>query len=279
MLCPFPRLLKDALKDKRAVGAFNVGNMEMLMGVLKAAEASSTPIIIQIAEKRFSHSPFSLIAPMMLAAARKAKVEVAVELDHGFTLLNVRRAMDLGFNAVMYDGSDFPIDENVAKTAAIAKEAHERGVALEAEIGVLGGAEGGPEKIANCASLEDIVSLGTESGCDALAVAIGNAHGHYKGEPKLNFDLLEKAHNALGDLPLVLHGGTGISEDGFKRAINLGIAKINIATANFDATAQASVDYSKTLKDRELSYFSLNEMVIEEVYETTLEHIRIFNNK
>ena len=276
MFCPFSRILQDAKKDKRAVGAFNVGNMEMLIGIVKAAEAMNTPVILQIAEKRFTHSPLEYIAPMLHAAAMRAKVDVALEIDHGCSLFNIRRSMDLGFNTVMYDGSDLPIEQNVNQTAQIVQEAHARGVCVEAEIGVVGGAEGGADKIANCASLDEIVALGQRSGCDALAVAIGNAHGHYNGTPVLNFDLLYKAHEALGELPLVLHGGTGISQEDFKKAISLGIAKINIATANFDATVQAAYQYSKDTEQRQLSYFKLNEKIIENVYACTCEHIQIF---
>lgn len=209
MLCPFKRLLNDALTDKRAVGAFNVGSMEMLIGILKAAEERKSPIILQIAEKRFAHSPVEYVAPIMLAAAHKAKIEIAVELDHGCTLQNVRKCVDYGFNTIMYDTSEHPIDENIRLSRDIAHELHEQGIALESEIGIVGGSEGGADMTANCASLEDIVKIGRESECDALAVAIGNAHGHYKGVPKLNLELLRQAHEALPGLPLVLHGGSG----------------------------------------------------------------------
>lgn len=276
MFCPFSRMLHDALHDKRAIGAFNVGNMEMLIGILKAAEDMNTPVILQIAEKRFIHSPLDYIAPMLHAAAMRAKVDVSLELDHGCSIFNIRRAMDLGFNTIMFDGSELCIEDNIAKTFDIVREAHARGVGVEAEIGVVGGAEGGDEMTANCATLEDIIALGQKSHCDALAVAIGNAHGHYKGKPKLNFDLLKKAHEALGGLPLVLHGGTGISTEDFKKAISLGIAKINIATANFDATAIAAFEYSKVHDINQLSYFDLNEKIIENVYSCTCQHIKIF---
>ncbi len=279
MLCPFNRLLKDALKEHRAVGAFNVGNLEMLLGIIKAAEESQTPVILQIAEKRFTHSPLEYIAPMLHAAAMRAKIEVAVELDHGCSLFNVRRAMDLGFNTIMFDGSMYPVEKNISETRKIADETHARGVALEAEIGIVGGSEGGADLTANCASLSDIVALGSKSSCDALAIAIGNAHGHYKGIPKLNFDLLEKAHNTLPDLPFVLHGGTGISPTDFRKAITLGIAKINIATANFDAIVTASMQYAEKVAPLSRNYFTLNENMVEQVYNTTLAHIKIFNNQ
>ncbi len=279
MLCPFTRILNDALTDSRAVGAFNIGNMEILIGVVKAAEESCSPVILQIAEKRFSHSPLEYIAPLICAAAARAKVEIALELDHGYTMFNVRRAMDLGFNTVMYDGSAFALEENIKKTQEVVSEAHGRGVAVEAEIGVVGGSEGGEALTANCARFEDITAMGKKSGCDALAVAIGNAHGHYRGVPRLNFDLLLKTHDALPQLPLVLHGGTGIADEDFRRAISMGICKINIATANFDAFARGAVKYAKNLAGTTLSYFDLNEILIAEVYDETLKHLKVFNNK
>lgn len=279
MLCPFNRLMRDALQDKRAVGAFNAGNMEMVIGIVKAAEESQVPIILQIAEKRLTHSPLELVAPMLLQAAMRAKVEIAVELDHGSSQYNIERSMNFGFNTVMFDGSEMPIAENIKKTKAIVDNAHQRGVAVEAEIGVVGGSEGGADLQANCADISEIIALGSQSGCDALAVAIGNAHGHYHGIPKLNFDLLQKAHDALPDLPLVLHGGSGIAPCDFRKAISMGISKINIATANFDAIALGALHYSQGLSEADVNYFKLNEAVIEEVYKTTMAHIAIFNNR
>lgn len=279
MLCPFNRILGDALRDKRAVGAFNVGGLEVLIGIIKAAEQSNTPVILQVAEKRFAHFPLEYTAPMMMAAAQRAKVEIAVELDHGCTVPNVNRAMELGFNTIMYDASLLPVDENIKSVKEISAQCHARGVAVEAEIGVVGGSEGGADLSANCASLEDITALGEQSGCDALAVAIGNAHGHYHGVPKLNFELLQQAHEALPDLPLVLHGGSGISDQDFRKAIGLGIAKINIATANLDAAVEGTELYLQKTAKSDQSYYGLNECMVEKVFATTMQHIKVFNNQ
>ena len=147
---------------------------------------------------------------------------------------------------------------------------------LEAEIGVLSGNEGGGDMTEICTKSEDALYFYKKAKFDALAIAIGNAHGHYKGEPKLNFDVLTEIHNSV-DSFLVLHGGTGIGENDFNKAISLGIAKINIATANFDAIVNASYDYFS--KEKEYNYFSLNEKIIEKVFEVTTKHINIFNNK
>lgn len=275
-ICSFSTLLREAEKKDCAVGAFNVGSMEMLMGVLAAAEETGTPIILQIAEKRLRHSPLELMGPMMVSAARAAKVPVAVHLDHGSTLSVLRQAMDMGFTSVMFDGSALPLAENIAQTRALADEAHARGVEVEAEIGVLGGSEGGPEQRSVCTDPEEAERLAKESGCDALAVAIGNAHGHYKGVPKLRFDVLEDIRTRVG-VPLVLHGGTGIPAEDFRRAISLGVRKINIATANFDALTSGA---ARLLREREdADYFALNEAMVQGVKENALRHLSIFQNR
>lgn len=275
-ICSFSTLLREAEQKNCAIGAFNVGSMEMLMGVLAAAEETRTPVILQIAEKRLRHSPLELMGPMMVSAARAAKVPVAVHLDHGSTPAVLRQAMDMGFTSVMFDGSALPLAENVAQTRALADEAHARGVEVEAEIGVLGGSEGGPERRSVCTDPEEAEKLAKESGCDALAVAIGNAHGHYKGVPKLRFDVLEDIRARVG-VPLVLHGGTGIPAEDFRRAISLGVRKINIATANFDALTAGA---ARLLHEREdADYFALNEAMVQGVKENALRHLSIFQNR
>lgn len=275
-VCSFSALLREAEKKNCAVGAFNVGSMEMLMGVLAAAEETGTPMILQIAEKRLRHSPLELMGPMMVSAARAAKVPVAVHLDHGSTPAVLRQAMDMGFTSVMFDGSALPLAENIAETRALADEAHARGVEVEAEIGVLGGSEGGPEQRSVCTDPKEAEKLAAESGCDALAVAIGNSHGHYKGVPKLRFDVLEDIRARVG-VPLVLHGGTGIPAGDFRRAISLGVRKINIATANFDALTAGA---ARLLHEREdADYFALNEAMVQSVKENALRHLSIFQNR
>lgn len=275
-LAMMEHLLYDVNKNKRAIGAFNIANMEVLMGVIKAAEYLNTPVIIQIAEKRLAHSPLHLLGPMMVNAAKKSKVGIAVQLDHGYSLNIIDEAIEYGFTSIMYDGSHLPIKENIKNTNMIYKHIKNKGVNLEAEIGVLSGNEGGGDMKEICTNPKEALYFYERAKFDALAIAIGNAHGHYKGEPKLNFNVLSEIHNSI-DSFLVLHGGTGISEEGFKKAISLGISKINIATANFDAIINASYDYFS--KEKEYNYFSLNEKIIERVFEITTKHINIFNNK
>lgn len=269
-------LLYDVNKNKRAIGAFNIANMEVLMGVIKAAEYLNTSVIIQIAEKRLTHSPLHLLGPMMVNAAKKSKVGIAVQLDHGYSLNIIDEAIEYGFTSIMYDGSHLPIEENIKNTNMIYKHIKNKGVNLEAEIGVLSGNEGGGDMKEICTNPKEALYFYERAKFDALAIAIGNAHGHYKGEPKLNFNVLSEIHDSI-DSFLVLHGGTGISEEDFKKAISLGISKINIATANFDAIINASYDYFS--KEKEYNYFSLNEKIIERVFEITTKHINIFNNK
>ena len=269
-------LLYDANKNKRAVGAFNIANMEVLIGVIKAAEYLNTPVVIQIAEKRLTHSPLYLLGPMMVNAAKKSKVDIAVQLDHGDSLNIIDEAIEYGFTSIMYDGSHLPIEENIKNTNMIYEHVKNKGVNLEAEIGVLSGNEGGGDMKEICTNPKEALHFYNNAKFDALAIAIGNAHGHYKGKPKLNFDVLTEIHNSI-DSFLVLHGGTGISDDDFKKAISLGISKINIATANFDAIINASCDYFS--REKEYNYFALNEKIVEKVFEITTKHINIFNNK
>jgi fructose-bisphosphate aldolase class II len=274
-LCPMKNLLLDARADGRAVGAFNVGSMEMLMGVVAAAEEANIPIVLQIAEKRLRHSPLYLMGPMMVSAARTAKVDVAVQLDHGVSMDVIRAAIELGFTSVMFDGSSLAVRENILRTSELAAWLADKGINLEAEIGVLGGSEGGPERQAVYTDPDEAALMAEKSGCNALAVAIGNAHGHYKGRPKLNFEVLEKIR-ARTDIPLVLHGGSGIPPEDFKKAIHIGICKINIGTANFDATAIGAREYLS--QQEEPDYFGMNEAITDSVRKATAEHIKIFNN-
>lgn len=267
-------LLADAQKRNYAVGSFSVANMEMVLGVIKAAEETQSPIILQIAEVRLNHSPLALIGPLMVAAAEEANVPVAVHLDHGKTPCCIEQALDIGFTSVMFDGSHLPVDENIEITKGIVEIAKEYGAAVEAEIGCVGGSEDGSEDIAiNCTSPEQAKRFAEETGVDALAIAIGNAHGNYKEEPKLRFDILEKVHE-LVKTPLVLHGGTGISKEDFIRCHQSGIKKINIATATFDSV-ERSVRESYE-KGEIHGYYDLHQAEIEGAYQNAKRHMEIF---
>lgn len=276
MLVSMKELLKNADKENRAVGAFSVGNMEMVMGAIKAAEELNTPIIIQIAEKRLINSPFELMVPMMVAAAVNAKVDVAVHLDHGQTLECIYKALQYGFTSVMLDYSLKPLEENIRLTKDVVLLAQHFGASAEAELGVVGGNEGDTEQhIITCTDPDAAKRFCEETGIDALAVAIGNAHGNYPVLPDLRFDVLEEI-NKVTKVPLVLHGGTGITSEMFRKAISLGIRKINIATASFDSLTKYAADY---LKGGGCDYFTLSDRMVQGVYENVKRHIQIFNCK
>ncbi|NNJ30420.1 class II fructose-bisphosphate aldolase [Lacrimispora defluvii] len=268
-------LLNQASEQNRAVGAFSVGNLEMIKGAVKAAEEMNTPIILQIAEVRLPHSPLSLMGPMMVEAARNAKVEIAVHLDHGKTIGVLRQALEYGFTSVMMDGSTLPFEENINKTLEAVRLAKEYGATVEAELGLVGGSEdGSTDEGIRCTNPEDAKVFCEKTGVDALAVAIGNAHGNYPVAPRLAFDVL-KAIDEKTDVPLVLHGGTGITPEDFRKAVGLGIRKINIATASFDSLTREAEKYLKS--EGRHDYFGLNEAMVQGVYENVKQHIKIFN--
>ena len=236
-ICSMRDLLRKADAEGYAVGAFNTANMECTRGIIRAAEVCRAPVILQIAEGRLAHSPLALIGPMMIAAAEKAAVPVAVHLDHGKTMDCLRQALDLGFTSVMWDASDKPIAENAESTARVVALAGKYGAAVEAEVGRVGRGEDGSESASEIGTLEDCLKMDA-AGIDALAIGIGNAHGLYAQLPELRYDVLEEVHGALHAYP-VLHGGSGLSDEQFRRCSALGMRKINIATDIFRAAAGA----------------------------------------
>lgn len=265
------KLLQQAKNEGRGVGAFSVGNMEMVKGAIQAAEELETPIILQIAEVRLKHSPLALMGPMMVQAAKEAKVDVAVHLDHGLTVETVKKALELGFTSVMYDSSSFPFEENIKRTREVVEIAAEYGATVEAELGLVGGST---DHGIRCTDPEDAKIFCEKTGIDALAVAIGNAHGNYPTAPVLAFDVLEKISRNT-NLPLVLHGGSGITDEDFQKAISLGIIKVNIATASFNRLVKRAEEYLQTPEKH--NYFSLNEAMVQGTYENVLHHIKVFN--
>ena len=274
MLVNMRDLLADAQEGNYAVGSFSVANMEMVLGVLKAAKELNAPVILQIAEVRLKQSPLEVIGPLMVAAAKAADTPVAVHFDHGKTVEKISQALELGFTSVMFDGSHLPLEENISQTKDIIALAKKYGAAVEAEIGCVGGSEDGSEDIAiNCTKPEDAVRFAAETEVDALAIAIGNAHGNYKSTPKLRFDILEECERAVS-APLVLHGGTGISPDDFVRCSKTGIKKINIATATFD-TVEKTVRacYNENSIN---GYYDLQAAEVEGAYQNAKRHILIF---
>ncbi len=261
-------LLCQAEAGGFAVGSFSVANMECIRGVIQAAESCRAPVIMQVAEIRLPYSPLYLIGPMMTAAAERASVPVAVHLDHGKTLNCVKEALKLGFTSVMCDGSELPIEENVALTKQVVALAAATGAAVEAEVGRVGRGEDGSEVKEQIASLDDCKRM-DETGIDALAVGIGNAHGLYTATPHLRFDVLEQIHGNL-KASLVMHGGTGLTDEQFKKVISLGMRKINIATDIFMTQAGAC---------RGKDIFSNIAASVNAVSETVTRYIKLFGSE
>ncbi len=273
-LVTLKELISEADKRGVAIGAFSVGNMEMVLGAIKAAEELNTPIILQIAEVRLPSSPLSIIAPMMVAAAENSKVDICVHFDHGLNYGTVLQALDLGFSSVMLDGSLLSYEDNIALTKKVVEVAKEYGASVEAELGVVGGNEGGGKahkiQCTDPALAEDFCK---RTGIDALAVAIGNAHGNYPVAPELRLDVLKEIDENC-NTPLVLHGGTGITPETFQECIRNGVRKVNIATASFDATAKAAKQSTSVDKP---NYFTMSQAMQDAVYENVKKHIKIFN--
>ena len=268
-------LLRRAEEKNIGCGAFSVGNMEMVRGAIRAAEELDTPIILQIAEVRLKNSPLHLMGPMMVQAAKEAKVDVAVHLDHGLTFESVDKALELGFTSVMLDASTLPFEENIARVKAVVEKVRKYGATVEAELGLVGGSEDGScDHGIRCTDPDDAVVYARETGIDALAVAIGNAHGNYPVAPTLAFDVLEKIHEKV-DIPLVLHGGSGITDKDFQKAISLGIRKVNIATASFNSLTAHVEKYMESTDKH--NFFDLNEAMAQGTYENVKKHILVFN--
>ena len=223
----------------------------MVKGAIKAAEELDTPIILQIAEVRLDHSPLHLMGPMMLEAARNAKVDVAVHLDHGLKFETIKKALEYGFTSVMLDASRDSFEENIEKTKEIVELCHSKGVSVEAEVGSIGGEEDGVVGKGEVADPKECKMI-ADLGVDFLAAGIGNIHGKYpENWEGLDFDALDAIQKETGKLPLVLHGGTGIPEDMIKKAITLGVSKINVNTECQLYFQEATRKYIEAGKDLE----------------------------
>ncbi|MBE5867745.1 MAG: class II fructose-bisphosphate aldolase [Lachnospiraceae bacterium] len=237
MLVTLKEILEICEVRKCAVGSFNTPNLESIMAVISAAEELGVPVIIQHAQVHEEMMPLATIGPIMLELARQAKVPVAVHIDHGETVEYIYRALDMGFTSVMYDGSTLPFEENAANTRLVVSLAKKRGASVEAEIGSMGKRETGigsagevgkdPEKIyTDPDQAKRFVEL---TGIDALACSFGTTHGVYISKPKLDFSVVEKVREKTG-LPVVMHGGSGVSDEDIQTAIRKGVRKINYYT-------------------------------------------------
>lgn len=227
-------LLLDAQKNQYAIGAFNVENMEMMQAVIAAAEAENAPVILQTTPSTLKYADTSLYFAMANAVAEKASVPVVIHLDHGNSFELCQKAAKDGYTSLMIDGSKLPLDENIQLAKRVVEMAKTYRVcpSVEAELGKLGGKEDDVEVKSGedtCTDPLEAVRFVEESGIDSLAVAIGTAHGFYKGTPKLEFERLAEIRNNVS-VPLVLHGSSGIPDEDIRKAISLGICKVNFAT-------------------------------------------------
>ena len=257
-LVPIDVLLKEAAAGGYAVGAFNCNNMEIVQAIAAAAREERSPVIMQASQGAIKYAGIDYIVAMVRVAAAEAGVPVALHLDHGTSFAQVMQCIRSGFSSVMIDGSKHSLEDNIALTNLVLQAARAVGVAVEAELGKIGGTEDDivvSEREALFTDPEEARYFIERTGVDALAVAIGTAHGQYKGVPKLDFDRLRKI-KSLVDTPIVLHGSSGVPEDAIREAIEIGVSKINIDTnireAFTDRTKQVVADKPGEIDPRKI---------------------------
>lgn len=275
MIVSFKEMLQAANNGRYAVGAFNCLSLENVEGAIAAAEELHSPIIIQLAEVQFPCAPLALMAPLYLEAARAAKVPVVVHLDHGQSFQTCVDAVRLGFGSVMFDGASLPFEENVRQTAEVARMAKAFGVDVEAELGKVGDVGVDDDKVDLFTDVEESAEFIARTGVDALAVAIGNQHGKYVATPRLNIARLVELHERNA-MPLVLHGGSGTSEEDFKSSIHNGICKINVATAIQLGVTEDVQHYLATASNP--NYIDMKAVMVEASKRVVADHIRLFES-
>lgn len=274
MLVTLNDVLKKAQKGKYAVGLFNTTDSDMLQAVIEAAEELNSPVVIGTAEILLPYGELKHIAPSMLAAAKRSKVPVVMHYDHGLTFDRCIEALKLGFSSIMYDGSAKDYATNLAETSEMVKIAHSFGATVEGEIGHVGNASSGDENLTEMYTTpEEAAAYIEATGVDALAVAIGSAHGVYKKKPMLNVERLKEIRNTV-ETPLVLHGGSGLSDDDFRNTIREGIAKVNIFTDLCLAGDRAM----KAGLESGVGYLETRNLKVKEIKEAVKEKIKLFGS-
>lgn len=276
MLVNFKTIIDMAEKGNYCIPAFNTYNIETVMGVIAAAEEAKAPVIIQVYPRLLMEEVGYYLAPVVLAAANKASVPVCFHLDHGPDELAVQRALRWGCSGIMYDGSVHPYDENVANTRHIVDICGTIDVQIEGELGHVGSVnDEAMEEFTDPAEAADFVK---KTGVTALAVLVGNAHGHYKKTPKLDIERIKAIREATGGTPLVLHGGSGIPDEQVKAAINAGIRKMNIGTDVCCAFAEGTLN-SLNNPERSLAVDLFMKPAIQSVKELALDKIALVGAK
>ncbi len=263
MLVTLKEILQTAEEKQIAVGAFNAANLESLQANFEAAEQLGVPMIIQFAQCHESWIPLDLIGPLRVDFAKKAQVPVCVHLDHGETLEYLEKALEIGFTGIMYDGSTLPYEENLANTKKAVALAKKYGAGVEAELGSMGRREDGD---GNGSGEDDETKIYTDpvqakdfvgqTGIDALACSFGTTHGIYLKKPKLDFDVVKGVRAQCDNIPVVMHGGSGVSKEDFQKGIQAGVRKINYFTYMDKAGGSAAAEYIKSVNGGEPVFFS-----------------------
>jgi len=248
-LVTLKELLQNAQRRGYAVGSFNMVSFGFLNGILEAAEEEKSPVILSIAEVHLPHMLVEQFVPAAIQSAQAARIPAAIHLDHGFQFDTVVKAIRWGFSSVMFDGSELSYDENLSTTKLVTRIAAAAGVSVEAELGRVGGAEGSGKAASSLSDhftdpelAEQFVQ---ETDVDVLAISVGNAHGFYKETPKLDFDRIARIRGKT-DIPLALHGGSGLSDEDFIKAIKLGISKVNFFSSMTYSAVERIREFIKT---------------------------------
>ena len=283
MLVSAKEMLEKAVEGHYAVGQFNINNLEWTRSALLAAEEVKSPIILGVSEGAGKYmTGYKTVVGMVNGMMEELgiTVPVALHLDHG-SYEGCLKCVEAGFSSIMFDGSHYPIDENVEKTKELVKIAHEHGMSIEAEVGSIGGEEDGVIGRGECADPEECKRV-ADLGIDFLAAGIGNIHGKYPANWEgLSFETLDAIQQRTGDMPLVLHGGTGIPEDMIKKAISLGVAKINVNTEcqlSFAAATRKYVEAGKDLEGKGFDPRKLLKPGADAIMETVKEKMELFGS-
>lgn len=273
MLVNLNEVLKDAQKNNYAVGLFNATDTDMLQGIIEAAEELRSPVILGTAEVLLPYADLELMAPAYINMAKNASVPVVVHFDHGLTLDRCVQALRLGFSSIMFDGSAKPYEQNIKETQEIVRLAHSFGASVEGEIGHVGlAASAGDES--PYTTVQEAKDYMAGTGVDALAIAIGTAHGKYLKKPVLDIDRLREIRAAI-DTPLVLHGGSGLSDDDFRNCVKNGISKVNIFT---DILTAGEVALKEAFK-AEMGYLDARNVKMAVIKEAVKNKLRLFGSE
>ena len=283
MLVSAKEMLEKARAGKYAVGQFNINNLEWTKSILLTAQELNSPVILGVSEGAGKYmTGFKTVAAMVSAMIDELNITipVALHLDHG-TYEGCYKCIKAGFSSIMFDGSHYPIEENIEKTKELVKIAHAMGLSLEAEVGSIGGEEDGVVGMGECADPKECKAI-ADLGIDFLAAGIGNIHGKYPANWQgLNFEVLENVKKEVGDMPLVLHGGTGIPADMIKKAISLGVAKINVNTEcqlSFAAATRKYIEAGKDLQGKGFDPRKLLAPGAEAIKATVKEKMELFGS-